>query len=257
MGRLTGVRVLVTRPRGSASKLAAALQAEGAEPILIPSIEIAPPLSWCGLDAALVSLRSYDWVLFTSANAAEAFADRARALNLPANPRKVAAIGSATAAAVAERLGQRVDLLPERFVAESLLEALRPHAAGASMLLVRAAVARDVLPEGLAEAGATVTIVEAYRNVVPRESVAELQRLFAERPPQVITMTSGSAAENLARLLHEAGLQVPAGAVLASIGPVTSAVVRELGWSVGVEAREATVAGLVEAVARTSTANAS
>jgi uroporphyrinogen-III synthase len=257
VSRLDGIRVLVTRPREAASKLADALRAVGAEPILIPTIELAPPKSWCCLDSALACLRSYDWVLFTSANGVEAFAARARTLNLPPKPRRVAAIGPATARAVEERLGQPADLVPERFVAESFVEALRPHADGASMLLVRAAIARDVVPEGLAAAGATVTIAEAYRNMVPAESIAELTKLFAERPPDAITFTSGSTAENLAGLLEAAGLTLPHGVVLASIGPVTSGVMRELGWVVGVEAKEATIEGLVEAICGRANARAS
>ncbi len=248
MGLLRNIRVLVTRPQGQGSTLADYLEAVGATAILIPTIQIAPPESWCGLDAALTTLKTYDWVIFTSANAVHAFLTRAQSLNLPANPRRVAVIGPGTARAAEEALKQPVDFVPERFVAESLAAGLRPHAPGTSMLLVRAQVARDVLPEALIRAGAKVAIAEAYRNVVP-ESVESLRDLFGGNPPNVITFTSGSSAHNLHGLLEVAGLQIPAGTVLASIGPVTSAAMRELGWEPMVEAKQATIPGLVDAIA--------
>jgi uroporphyrinogen-III synthase len=216
------------------------------EPVLVPAIEIAPPGSWCGLDAALTALGSYDWVVFASANAVEAFAARATRLGLGARPKRVAVVGPATAKAVEETLGQTVDLIPVRYVAEELAAALVPVVYGASILLVRAAVARDVLPEALAASGAMVTVAEAYRNVVPAGSVSELKALFQDGPPEGIAFTSGSTARNFKGLLEAAGLEMPEGVVLGSIGPVTSAAMRELGWQPTVEAQEATVAGLVK-----------
>lgn len=235
--------------------MAELLETRGMDPVLVPAIEIAPPGSWCGLDAALTALGSYDWVVFASANAVESFAARARLLGLGAHPKRIAVVGPATAKAVEEALRQRVALMPERYVAEELAAALVPGAQGASILIVRAAVARDVLPETLTAAGAVVTVAEAYRNVVPAESVSALKALFRDGPPEGIAFTSGSTARNLKGLLEAAGLEMPEGVVLGSIGPVTSAAMRELGWEPGVEAKEATVAALVErfaAVWRTS-----
>lgn len=240
--------MLVTRPRGQASALAELLTAEGSVPIVIPTIEIGPPASWCGLDAALVTLRTYDWLLFTSANAVHAFAARARTLGLSAEARQIAVIGPATANAVRAVLGREPDLMPQRFVAEDFVEVLRPYSQGTSMLLVRAVVARDVLPEALVAAGARITVAEAYRNVVPEDSVAELASLFRGNPPDAITFTSASTARNLADLLAVAGLRVPEGVVMASIGPITSAAMVEVGFWVSVTARESTVPGLVEAL---------
>jgi uroporphyrinogen-III synthase len=238
-------RILITRARGQASALAEQLAALGATPILIPTIELDPPSSYAALDAALAS--NFDWLVFTSANAAEAFAARTRQLGIAPKVRRIAAIGPATARAVAAA-GFTVDLTPPQSVAESLAAALVPHAAGASFLLVRAAVARDILPEALAAAGAKVTIAEAYRTVVPRESIVELRELFANDPPDAITFTSASTAQNLVALLDAAGLRVPGQSVLASIGPVTSQAMRDLGLKPGVEAGEATIPALVEAL---------
>ena len=249
MSSLANVRVLVTRPRGQSSALADLLLRHGAEPILIPTIEILPPASWCALDAALITLRTFDWLVFTSANAVHAFAQRARTLTLAADPRKIAAIGSATAHAIEEVLGRTADLIPSQAVAESLAQALAPHAAGASILLVRAAVARDVLPETLAAAGALVTIAEAYRNVVPEGAIDGLRTLFAERPPDAITFTSASTALNLCALLSQASLALPLQTVLASIGPITSAALCNLGLEPTVQAADATIPSLVDALA--------
>ncbi len=245
---LSHCRILVTRARGQASALAAQLEALGATPILIPTIEIAPPSSWCAMDAALASIRGFDWVVFTSANAVQAFVERARRLGLSPQAKRVAAIGPGTAKAVIAA-GMAADLVPPTAVAESLAEGLKPHAPGTSMLLVRAAVARDVLPEALTEAGATVTIAEAYRNVIPEDSVADVRALFAGDPPDAITFTSASTAQNLVALLEAGGIALPSGVVLASIGPITSQAMRELGLEPTVEAGEATIAALAGALA--------
>ncbi len=242
-------RILITRARNQASALAEALVTRGAETILIPTIEIAPPASYCALDAALASIRSFDWLLFTSANAVAAYMERARQLRLLPQARRVAVIGPATArAVVASGLAGAVDLVPAQAVAESFAATLKPHADGASMLLVQAAVTRNLLPEALTAAGATVTVAEAYRNVIPSDSVASLRQLFPTAPPDAITFTSASTAQNLASLLEAAGLPLPAGIVLASIGPITSTAMRNLQMEPSVEAADATIDALVEAL---------
>ncbi len=241
-------RVLVTRPRDQSSALAELLAAAGAEPILIPTIEIVPPASFAALDRALVQLRSFDWLIFTSANAVRVFAERARATGQPPNPGPIAVIGPATAQAVLALLDRPVDRMPTRYVAEALAEALLPDAAGASMLLVRATIARDVIPETLMAGGARVTIADAYRTVVPEDSIAQWKQLFATAPPDAITFTSASTARNFVALLDRANVPIPEGTVLASIGPITSQAMRELCLEPTVEAREATLASLVAAL---------
>lgn len=249
---LANIRVLVTRPRGQASALATQLGNLGAETILIPTIELAPPTSYCALDAALASIRAFDWLLFTSANAVDAFVERARQLCLQPHPQRIAVIGPATAAAITRsRLADTVDLMPQHYVAEAFAEALRPHAPGAAMLLVRAAVARDILPAALTAAGAQVTIAEAYSNVIPTQSITALRECFAipQAQPHAITFTSASTAINLAALLEASSLKLPSGIVLASIGPITSLAMHDAGFTPNVEASEATIPSLVEALA--------
>ncbi len=251
---LTNLRVLITRTRHQASTLAAELEARGAHPILVPTIEIAPPNSFSALDAALAAIRSYDWLIFTSANAVEAFHRRAQFHHLTAIPRRIAVIGPATARAV-EAIGLQVDLIPPRYIAESLAEALLSQAhtqdgTPANILLVRAEQARDILPETLIAAGANLTIADAYRNQVPPEAAPTLKALFAtsETHPQAITFTSASTATNLFNLLEAADITLPPGIVLASIGPITSHILRELGYNPDIEAAEPTIPSLVAAL---------
>jgi uroporphyrinogen-III synthase len=243
-------RILITRTRKQASDLAAQLETLGATTILIPTIEIVPPQTFAPLDEALTRLDTFDWLLFTSANAVEVFAQR-RSLNL-SNTRtpKIAVIGPATARAV-EAIDLHVALLPQRYMAESLAESLAPHAAGSRMLLVRAEDARDILPNALSQAGADVNIAPAYSNRTPPGSISALQTLFANPTtiPDAITFTSASTARNLIALLAAADLALPHDITLASIGPITSEALRELGHEPTIEASEPTIPALVTALA--------
>jgi uroporphyrinogen-III synthase len=250
MPTLTNKRILITRTRHQASDLAAQLEALGATPILIPTIEIVPPASFAALDAALTCLGTYDWLVFTSPNAVEAFHRRAaQLLRSTQLPRHIAVIGPATLRA-AIAIGLTVDLLPPQYIAESLAAALLPEAPGKSFLLVRAAEARDILPETLTAAGATVTIAEAYRNQLPPDSIPALQHLFASpaNHPDAITFTSASTARNLCALLEAANLPLPPNITLASIGPITSQTLRDLGHEPTIEAAEPTIPALIQSL---------
>lgn len=245
-------RILITRTRRQSSTLAVQLEAIGATTILIPTIEIVPPESYTPLDHALANLDSFDWLLFTSANAVEAFAERMKLRDSVAFPRtlKIAVVGPATARA-AEAIGLSVALLPPRYVAESLAESLTPHASGCRVLFVRAEEARDVLPDTLTRNGAAVTVVPAYRNRIPTDSIPAIQQIFSSPEVRIdaITFTSASTARNLAALLDAAGMTLPPGIALASIGPITSVALCELGLNPTIEASEATIPALVQAVA--------
>src|SRR5258708_21722517 len=155
MPTLTTKPILITRTRHQASDLATQLEALGATPILIPTIEIVPPVSFAALDAALTCLRTYDWLVFTSPNAVEAFHRRAQLLHLTQLPKHIAPIVPATLNA-ANAIRLTVDLVPPQYIGESLAEALLPEAPGKSFLLVRAAEARHTLPDAPPAAGATV-----------------------------------------------------------------------------------------------------
>jgi uroporphyrinogen-III synthase len=342
-------RILVTRSPHQASALAGHLRALGAEPILIPTIEIVAPTSFAPLDAALRHLDRFHWLIFTSANAVEGFHRRLEVLEGTGSPGgsealkgtgfspsipeptqewalapeghfpgvlRIAAIGSGTAKALTA-IDLTPDLIPPQAIAESLAEALLPHAlqpdaTPTRFLLIRAEEAREYLPETLRVAGAEVTIAPAYRTVIPTGSIDAIRELFSrpENYPDAITFTSASTARNLFALLEAAGITFPSPhksvilsemeqrsggvqpkevfsppnpesvilsegsricepqpkdllpsphpidrpyrstneplqkPVIASIGPITSATLRDLGHSPDVEATESTVVSL-------------
>ncbi len=249
---LFGKRIAITRTREQASVLREELAALGAEVIEIPTIAIRPPDSWEPLDSAIRRLEEFHYLLVTSANGVNHFLARLEAAGRDSRALKgltIGAIGPATAAEFA-RAGVKVDLLPKEYVAEGLLVALGERdLRGKAFLIPRARVARDVVPRALEERGARVEVVEAYQTVLPDLSQQELARLLTP-PPDVITFTSSSTAANFAKLVgEERVVEMLRGAVVASIGPITSATLRKLGVNVSVEAQEATMAGLARAIA--------
>ena len=240
---LFGKRVVVTRARAQASALSDRLTELGAEVIEAPAIEIVDPADGAaGLRGAITKLADgfYDWVVFTSANGVT------RSFNLIPDARilattQVAAIGPGTAQALT-RCRVVPDLVPERFVAEHLVDAF-PAAppGGGRALLARAEVARDVLPQGLAAKGWEVDVVDAYRTVVASPSEATLE---AATEADAICFTSSSTVSNYLEIAGSRG--VPP--IVVAIGPITAATAREAGLKVTVEAEEHTIAGLVDAV---------
>jgi uroporphyrinogen-III synthase len=249
---LAGTRILVGRARHQASSLSTSLRSLGAAVIEIPFIEIRKPQSYRPLDDALKNIKNYDWLILTSANGVEAMWKRLRTLRIP--PRRlrhlqIAAIGPATKNAIVKH-GLKVKMVPEEYVAESVVKGLRDQVKGKRVALIRAKVARDVIPEELRAAGAEVDVIEAYETVVPEKSRARLSALMknAARRPHVVTFTSSSTAKNFAELLGTFKESSLDGIQFASIGPVTSATLRELRMPVSIEAREYTMGGLIRAI---------
>ena len=252
---LAGRRVLVTRAAHQAGRLSEGLRALGAEPVEVPVLEIRPPLDSAPLDAALRQLDAYDWLIFTSANAVRAVVERSAALGLSfasqATP-KVAAVGEATAQS-ARDAGFPVALVPEKYVAESLVEALTGQVERKKVLLARAAVARDTIPDALRAAGAMADVVDAYRNVAPEETPGML-RAALKQGIDAATFTSSSSVTHLAEAARAAGIAFPfAGVKAVSIGPITSATLREYGWEPAAEAKPFDLPGLMTAVAEALT----
>jgi len=242
---MPGRRVLVTRAAHQAGKLSKALRAAGLEPVEVPVLEIQPPLDRAPLDNALRQLHTYDWLIVTSANAVRALA--ANGLPDQISGLKVAAVGQATAAA-ARKAGLAVEVVPEIYVAENLVEALAAQVAGERILLARAEVARDVIPDALRAAGAIVDVVDAYRNVLP-ESAPALLRAALEKGIDAATFTSSSTVTHLADAARVAGIAFPfAGVKAISIGPITSATLRQHGWEPAAEASVSDIAGLIAAL---------
>ncbi len=250
---LAGRRILVTRARHQAGQLSEKLRALGAEVVEIPAIAIVPPESYADLDRALGNLSLYQWLIVTSTNGGQALRDRMKALGIGTDAfahLKIAAVGSATARAL-EEMGLRIAVTPGEYVAESLVEALGDQVGGQRVLLVRAAVARDVIPAELRSRGASVDVVDAYRTVIPEESVTAVRTLFGPggRVPDAATFTSSSTVTNFLNLLREAGVQAAGTMRAVSIGPITSGTLRENGWEPAGEADPHDLVGLVAAVA--------
>ena len=255
---LTGKSILVTRAQQQAGKLSDALRELGASVIELPVIEIVPPDSYKPIDDALQQLSVYDWIIFTSANTAQVFAERSRIFGVKVDVfsnLNTVAIGSATAAAMAEQ-GIRVDLVPDRYVAESVVDALETRVRGSRILLARAKIARDIIPEALTNAGAQVDVVEAYQTVVPADSAQRVREMFGRSAYAIdaVTFTSSSTVNNFVTLLKQAGVAIPLHGVKAcSIGPVTSATLRECGWEPSIEAEQFDIPGLVAATVKALT----
>ena len=247
---LTGCRILVGRARHQASSLSKEVRQLGAQVIEIPFIEIRKPPSFQPLDSALNDIFAYDWLILTSVNGVDAMWERLKELGITKRSLRhlqVAAIGPATKKAI-EKRGVKVNVVPDEYVAESVVQSLRNQVPGKRILLVRAKVARDVIPRELQKAGAHVDVVEAYETVVPESSRTRLRTLMKDRKrrPHVITFTSSSSVRNFVALL---GKKVKLdGIKLASIGPVTSATLRALGFAANIEAAEYTIPGLVRAI---------
>lgn len=246
-------RVLVTRGITQAPKLSDGLRVLGAIPIEVPVIEIVPPESYEPLDAALRNLASYDWLIFTSTNSVRVFNERSALANEPLQgsaPRlAVAAVGSATAQA-AQDAGLTVSVIPETYVAESLVTTLKNQIAGKRVLLARAAISRDVIPDALRAAGATVDVVDTYQNVMPETAPHQLRHAYA-RGLDAVAFTSSSTVTHLAHAAQAGGVPFPLKGVRAvSIGPITSQTLRTVNWSPAAEADPHDIPGLIAAVVR-------
>jgi uroporphyrinogen III methyltransferase / synthase len=242
---LHGTRVVVTRARAQASELARRLAALGAEPIELPAIRIEPRLDTDEVRRAIEGLHAYALVCLTSPNGVrllfEAMAERGRDARALANA-SVAAIGPGTEAALAEH-GVIPDIVPERFVAEELVEALnRLELAGKPVLIARAAEAREVLPDALRKRGAQVDVVALYETVAEQPDPVALERA---QEADFITFTSSSTVKNFVEAVDG---RFPRDARVVSIGPVTSEAAREAGLTVDIEAERHDVDGLVQAL---------
>ncbi len=245
---LHGLRVLVTRTREQAGHLSAALRAHGAEPVECPLIEIAPPLDWGPLDAALKRLGEYHWVVFTSANGVKMFFQRLALAGQDARAFagvRLAAIGPATADTLAA-WGLKADLVPETYVAEAVADAMG-EVGGLRVLLPRADIARPALADRLAQLGAQVDEVVAYRTVRPEALAARLRK--AAQDADVIAFTSSSTVQNFVEVLgRDEAAAVAERATVACIGPITAQTAREWGMTPLVVARDYTIDGLLRAL---------
>jgi uroporphyrinogen-III synthase len=251
---LAGKQILITRARHQAGRLAEGLESKGATVVKLPAIEIVPPETFAPFDSALDAIAAFDWLIVTSANGVAALSERLQSLAIPTKKLEhlqIAAIGPATATAL-ERFGLKASAVPEEYVAEAVVALLHEKVGGKRVLLVRAEVARDVIPDQLRQCGADVEVVAAYRTVIPTDSIGLARELFgAAKPPlDAVTFTSSSTVTNLFALLAAAEVELPKGLRAISIGPITTATLRSHNWEPAAEALQYDIPGVVEACVR-------
>jgi uroporphyrinogen III methyltransferase/synthase len=251
---LWGKTAVVTRTREQASALVELLSAAGARCLEVPTLEILPPDDFGPLDAALKCLADYAWVIFTSANGVAAFFQRLfeKDLDMRSLGRvKLAAIGPATAQALRER-GLIVDVVPARFQAEDLAAALVPRIApGSRVLLARAQVAREVLPETLAQAGIQVDVIPVYQAQPPQGLPAEARPFLESGRIDLLTFASSATVHNFAALVGKEKFQELAKtAVVAAIGPITGATLEEYGITPPIQPEDYTIPALATEILR-------
>jgi hydroxymethylbilane synthase len=252
---LHGWRVVVTRSEAQADSLNEALRQQGAEPVAYPTIAFSPPEDEAALDRALLNLMSgsYNWLVLTSVMGVQTVHARLQLLSaafqanhtLPAGL-QVAAVGAATAEACVALLGSRPAVVPEKFVAEALAEAIG-DLSGQHVLLAQADLSRPVLAEQLQQAGANLDTVVAYRTV-PATGGTDLPALLAEGVIDAITFTSGSTVRNFVERIGPEALPHAQQTIIACIGPVTAETAQEVGLTPSIVAELSTVEGLVDAL---------
>jgi len=252
-GPLAGRRIVITRAREQAGELVRALEALGAEVVSAPAIRIEPLADLEPLRVALANLGRYRWIVFTSQNSVQVVFEQLAAWGYPSSylaTARIAAIGPATGDALSVR-GVPVEVLPEGFVAESLLAAiaLQGDLHGARVLIPQAEIARDILAEGLRKLGADVDVIPVYRTVPALGDGAALAAEILAGRIDAITFTSSSTVHSFVQSVGPAAARSERYRA-AVIGPITAATAREHGLPVAIEAVDHTAAGLVDAVVR-------
>lgn len=247
---LFGKTVVVTRARAQASELTKKLEEQGARVIEVPAIKIVPPSDYAPLQQAIAELDSYKWLVFTSTNGVEYFFKQLMAAGKDSRSLhqvKIAAIGSATAKALTA-YGITADLIPSAYKAEELADALKEQiTAGDKILLARAKVAREVLPESLRAIGAEVNVVTAYETVADCENKADLIEALESGEADMVTFTSSSTVTNLLKVLGDKKSLLEK-VQLAVIGPVTAETCKKHGLVPTIAAEEYTIDGLMSAI---------
>lgn len=252
---LFGRRILITRAKEQAGEFADLIAAFGGESILCPTIQIQPPDTWEPVDRAIRDMARYNWVVFTSLNGVAPFMERVRLQGFDARllaGKRLCCIGPRTARELA-RYGLHADLIPPEFQAEGIIEALSGAGlTGQQILIPRARVAREILPQQLRAAGAFVEVVAVYQTVRPDVELSHLLESLEARRIDMITFTSSSTVTNFAELFADSAQmrQAVGETPVACIGPITANTAREHGLHVQVMPGENTVPALADAIVR-------
>lgn len=249
---LFGKRIVVTRARAQAGVFVKKLEALGASALEFPTIETAPPDSWSGLDKALDNVSSYQWVIFTSVNGVgyllERMREKGRDIRDLAGP-KICAIGRKTADAV-EATGMMVELVPEEFRAEAIIDAIG-DVRGQKILIPRARKAREILPEQLREKGADVEVVIAYQTLKPTAKKPDVIRKIRAGEVDMVTFTSSSTVSNFAGMFEKSELAEIQGRLkAAAIGPITKQTAEKFGFGIDIMPNEYTMEGLTQSIVK-------
>jgi uroporphyrinogen III methyltransferase/synthase len=252
---LFGKRVVLTRAQEQAREFSQLLAAYGAEPVEVPTIQIVPPASWQAIDDAVTRLNTYQWLIFTSVNGVRPFMDRLHVAGKDARALaslRLCAIGPRTAQELGT-YGVTPDVVPHEFQAEGVIAALgHVGIRGSHVLIPRAEVAREILPEQLRELGATVEVIPVYRTIVPAVDVVSLTQQLHDGRVAAVTFTSSSTVRNFVEVLggRDAVRSLVARVVIACIGPITARTAEEYGLTVTVMPAENTLPALAEAIVR-------
>ena len=252
---LFGKRIVLTRAQEQAKEFSQLLAAFGAEPVEVPTIQIVPPASWHAIDEAITRLGTYQWLIFTSVNGVGPFMDRLHAAGKDARALatlRLCAIGPRTAQELKTH-GLTADLVPVEFQAEGVIAGLaQVGVRGNRILIPRAEVAREILPEQLRELGAVVEVIPVYRTIVPTVDVAALTQQLQDGLVAALTFTSSSTVRNFVELFGgpEAVKGLVAQVAIACIGPITARTAEEYGLTVTIMPTENTVPALADAIVK-------
>jgi uroporphyrinogen III methyltransferase/synthase len=252
---LFGKRILMTRAKEQAGELAVRLASYGAEPVEAPTIRIVAPVDWGPVDQAIRALDTYRWVIFTSVNGVTKFMTRLETHGVDSRclaGKRICCIGPRTAQEL-ETFGVRADVVPTNYQAEGVLATLRTQdIAGARILIPRAEVARELLPEELRARGAYVDVVSVYRTIIPDVDAAGWIQQLIDRQIHAVTFTSSSTVRNFVEMLggREQARPLVHSVALACIGPITAKTAEEYGLTVSVMPGENTIPALVDAIVR-------
>jgi len=250
---LFGRRIALTRERENAGLFSKELERQGAVIYYLPAISIFPPEDFETIDRAIAEIESFDWLIFTSANAVRYFLDRLIKEGRDVRDLKglqICTVGTSTARSLKTR-GIRADLIPEEFTGEGVVAALLKEGEipGKRVLIPRAEKAREVIPEALRKAGAEVVVATVYRNVTPEIDPQALQEILINRKADLIVFTSPSNIKNFLRSVEKEGLQETLSEIkIACIGPVTAKAAKAAGLSVVIEPEESTLESVSEAI---------
>jgi len=246
---------VLTRAQEQAREFSQLLVAYGAESVEVPTIQIVPPTSWQAIDEAIIRLNIYQWLIFTSVNGVRPFMNRLHAAGKDARALallRICAIGPRTAQELGIH-GLTADVVPAEFQAEGVIAALaQVGIRGSRVLIPRAEVAREILPEQLRELGAVVDVIPVYRTITPTVDVASLTQQLLNGRVAALTFTSSSTVRNFVELFggQEAVGRLMTQVAVACIGPITARTAEECGLTVTIMPTENTVSALAEAIVR-------